>query len=79
MRQIGDDPLSRLILTKKAIKKLLGLTRYWRVSAELLRGREVRSGNVPIRKQIDISYTLGTLRQLIVESLAVPDRNMAAK
>jgi hypothetical protein len=38
-----------------------------------------RDGNVPIRMQIDKYYKLGTLRQMIAESLAIQNRSEGNK
>ncbi len=75
MGQIGDDPFSRVILTKKAVKKLFGLLRQWRDAAGFLRAKSGRDSSVPAKKQLDISYKLGELRQLFAESISGPGRN----
>jgi glycosyltransferase involved in cell wall biosynthesis len=74
LRQIDDDPLSRVILTKQAIKTLFGLLRRWKDTVGLLSARNGRGGG-PIKKQLDICYKLGTLRQVIAELFSVSSRN----
>lgn len=77
MRQIGDDPLSRAFLTRRAARTLFGLLRRWKDTAGLLGARSGSDDGAPIKKQLDLCYRLGELRQTIAESLAVPDRNAA--
>jgi len=75
MKQLGDDPLSRWILTKKTIRMLLCLLRQWRDTVGLLRAKNARNGGVPMIKQVDVCHKLGTLRQMISEAAAVPAGN----
>jgi len=75
MRQIGDEPLPRLNLAKQAIKTLYGLLRQWKDIAGLLSARNGRDGGVHFKKQLDLCYELGILRQTIAESLAFPRRS----
>jgi len=75
MKQLGDDPLSRGTLTKKAIRMLLRLLRQWREAIGLLRAKNDRNGDVPIIMQADVCHKLGTLRQMISEAAAVPTGN----
>jgi glycosyltransferase involved in cell wall biosynthesis len=77
MRQLGDDPLSRGSLTKKAIRTLHNLLRQWRDTVGLLRAKNERNSDVPIIKQADVCHKLGTLRQMVAEAAAVPDGNAA--
>ena len=70
MRQIGDDPISRVTLIKKALNTSYGLLRQWKTAARLLSARNGSIGNAPIQKQIEYYYGLGELRQLIAESFA---------
>lgn len=74
MMQVGDDPLSRGRLTKRAIKVLLGFPRQWRAVAGFLGGIREENHTVPIRGQINFWYELGKLRQLIAEALASPEK-----
>jgi len=73
MRQLGDDPLSRLALTKKAIRTLFGLLRRWREAARMLGAGIGRDVGVHVRQQVDIYHKLGVLRQMVAESFSVPD------
>jgi glucosyl-dolichyl phosphate glucuronosyltransferase len=72
MKQLGDDPFSRWILTKKAIRMLLRLLRQWRETVGLLRANNARNSGVSMIQQVDVCHKLGTLRQMIAEAAAVP-------
>jgi glycosyltransferase involved in cell wall biosynthesis len=76
LRQIDDDPLSRVILTRKAIKTFFGLLRRWKDTAGLLSTKNGRNGGA-FKKQLEIYYKLGELRQVIAELLSVPAGNVA--
>ena len=79
MKQIGEDPLRRGGLAKSAVKSLLALLRQWKDAAGLLSAQSGRGGSTPIQKQIKLCHQLGTLRQFVVEALAVPVRKEVGK
>ena len=72
MKQIGEEPLSRGVLAKQAIKTLLALLRQWKDAAGLLSAQSGRDGSMPFQKQIKLCYKLGTFRQFAGETLAFP-------
>ena len=74
LKQVSDSPLSRAVLIKQAIKTLLGLLRRWKDIAGLLGTRNGRNGR-PIKIQLELSYKLGTLRQVIAELFSVSGGN----
>lgn len=76
MRQLGDDPLRRGALTKKAIRTFLDLLRQRRDVAGMLSARNGRDDALPVRKQVNVYHKLGAFRQLIAESFAVPYENI---
>jgi len=71
MRQLGDEPFSRYVLSKQAYWAMRGILRQWRDAPCLLGGRNGKSGKVPVSRQAYIYHRLGTLRQLIAEAFAV--------
>lgn len=75
MKQLGDDRLSRWILTKKAIRMLLRLLRQSGDTVGLLRAKNAPDGSVSMKKQVDVCHKLGTLRQMVAEAAAVPNGN----
>jgi glycosyltransferase involved in cell wall biosynthesis len=77
LRQLDDGPISRVILTKQAIRKLFGLLRRWKEIAGLLSSRKRRDGGLHFKNQLDICYKLGVLRQVTAELFSVPDGNAA--
>jgi glycosyltransferase involved in cell wall biosynthesis len=79
MRQIGEDPLPRTILAKRAFKTLYSLLRQWRNTAGTLSAKSWRDGIVPLRKQIEIWRQFGTLRQTINEMLTLPEKKKITK
>jgi len=79
MKQIGEDPLPRGVLAKQAIKTVLALLRQWKDMAGLLSAQTGRDGSTPIQKQIKLCYQLGTFRQFVGETFAVPVGREAGK
>lgn len=74
LRQVSDDPLPRMMLAKKAARKILDLVRRWRGVAGLLGTRFGKDGDMPMAKQADLCYSLGELRQTVAEALAFRGR-----
>jgi len=72
MRQADNEPLSRTMLAKQATTTVFSL--FYRV-ASWLAARKGVNKSASFEKKLDICYKLGELRQLIVESLAVPSRD----
>jgi hypothetical protein len=66
-------------LAKSAVKSLLALLRQWKDAAGLLSAQSGRGGSTSIQKQIKFCHQLGTLRQFVVEALAVPVRKEVGK
>jgi glycosyltransferase involved in cell wall biosynthesis len=75
MKQIGIEPLTRVLLAKKAIKTLFVLLRRWRDTAGYLDMGNLQDGDCPIGAQADIGYRIGALRQSIREVIAARERN----
>lgn len=75
LRQFGDDPFARVVLTKKAIRILLEILRQWRDTRGLLGARNGRDNGIYFKRQLDNYYKLGALRQMIIESFKVPGGN----
>jgi glycosyltransferase involved in cell wall biosynthesis len=74
LKQVTDDPLPRIVLTKRAIRKVLGLVRPLRDASAFLAARFGLDGRMPMTKQADVCYRLGELRQMVAEAIAVPKR-----
>lgn len=72
MRQADNEPLSRIALSKQATTTFFSIL--YRAASWLAAGK---GGNksASFENKLDICYKLGELRQLIVESLAVPRRD----
>lgn len=67
LKQLSKDPLPRMILAWRAVRKIMGLVRRWRYAVGLLGMRFGMDGDIPMRKQIEIYSILGYLRQAMVE------------
>ncbi len=76
-KQVSDEPLPRTKLVKQAIRKFLGLLRQWRVIVGLLKSAGGSVGGELFKKKLDIYYNLGALRQMVAESIVVPDGKSA--
>lgn len=75
MRQVDEGPKSRVILAKEAKKKFFELRRQWKDIAGLLNARNGSDDGVHFKKQLDLCYELGILRQTLAELLALPRRS----
>lgn len=74
MKQVSDDPLPRIMLAWRAIRKILSLVIRWRDAAGIFGARFGKDVDIPMRKQIDLYLILGTLRQTVAETLALHGR-----
>jgi len=67
MMQLGEEPLSRYALSKKAYWAMRSLIRQWRDLPCLWNGNGGRGGKVPVSRQAFVYHKLGALRQTIAE------------
>jgi hypothetical protein len=72
--QLNNDPLSRMMLAWRAIRKILGLVRRWRYAVGLLGMRCGMDWDIPMSKQLEIYSIYGYLRQTVVEIFAFHGR-----
>ena len=69
LKQVSDDPLPRMMLARRVVRKILSLVRRWRDAAGFLGTRFGKDGDIPMTKQVDLCYILGELRQTVAETL----------
>lgn len=75
IRQLDDVPLSRTVLAKQVATTVLAFFHQKKIVATLLTAWTGNHQNVSFGKKLEVCHKLGVLRQLIVESLAVPSRD----
>jgi glycosyltransferase involved in cell wall biosynthesis len=70
LKQVSDDPLPRMMLARRAVRKILSMVRRWREATGVLGTRFGKGGDIPMKKQVDLCYSLGELRQTVAETFA---------
>lgn len=74
LKQLSNDPLPRMMLAWRAVRKIMGLVRRWRYGMGLLGMKFGFDMDNPMRKQIEIYSILGYLRQTVVEMFSFHGR-----
>jgi len=74
LKQLSDDPISRMMLAWKAVRLIVRLVRRWEDAAGFLGTRFGKDVDIPMWKQIDLCYFTGKLRQTVAETLSFHER-----